>query len=145
MDDVVGRGIPPRPSDRARTPYTEAVIHETQRLGNILNGSVPHGTTADVRLSTGHLIPKDTVVVPLIGEIMRDPQVFDQPDKFDPTRYLDPATGSFRPHPRVIPFGVGRRRCLGETLARMELYMFFTAILSRCVGRRAWWGPQLAP
>ena len=61
---------------------------------------------------------------------MSDPEHFPSPDKFDPTRYLD-QDGKFVPNPRVIPFGLGKRRCLGETLARIELYMFFTGILSR--------------
>ena len=61
---------------------------------------------------------------------MRDPEHFPSPYKFDPTRYID-GEGKFVPHPRVIPFGLGKRRCLGETLARIELYMFFTGILSR--------------
>ncbi len=46
------------------------------------------------------------------------------------SRYLG-SDGKFSPDPRVIPFGVGRRRCLGELLARMSLYLFFTGILSR--------------
>ncbi len=46
-------------------------------------------------------------------------------------RYLT-KDGKFSPHPKMAAFGLGRRRCLGETLARLELYMFFTAILSRC-------------
>ena len=37
----------------------------------------------------------------------------------------------FQPHPRVIPFGVGKRRCLGEILARMTLYKFFTALIQK--------------
>ena len=37
----------------------------------------------------------------------------------------------FQPNPRVIPFGVGKRRCLGEILARMTLYKFFTALIQK--------------
>ncbi len=61
---------------------------------------------------------------------MMDPVTFPEPLKFDPGRYLL-EDGTFQPHPKVIPFGLGRRRCLGETMARMELYIFFTTILSR--------------
>ncbi len=130
LDEVIGKGIQPVIGDRVRTPYTEAVLLEVQRLGNILDRSVPHGVLADCRLSTGHFIPKDTLLLCNIGAVMSDPKVFPEPERFDPTRYLD-KSGAFKPHPRVIPFGVGRRRCLGEVLARMELYLFFTSILSR--------------
>ena len=37
----------------------------------------------------------------------------------------------FSANPRVIPFGVGKRRCLGEILARMSLYKFFTALIQK--------------
>ena len=61
---------------------------------------------------------------------MRNPDYFPSPYTFDPTRFLDDQ-GKFVQNPKVVPFGLGKRRCLGETLARVELYMFFTALLSR--------------
>ncbi len=130
LDEAVGEGMQPRTADRARTPYTNAVIHEIQRLGNILDRSVPHATLRDCHLSTGHFIPRNTMVVCNLGHLMRDPEQFPEPLKFDPTRYLD-ANGKFRPHPRVVPFGIGKRRCLGEILAHMSLYVFFAGILAR--------------
>jgi hypothetical protein len=45
---------------------------------------------------------------------MNDPLHFPQPQKFDPDRFVNPETGKFIPHPRVVPFGLGKRRCLGK-------------------------------
>ena len=68
--------------------------------------------------------------MPNLGRVHRNPEFFPEPYKFNPDRYLD-KEGKFVASPKVVPFGVGKRRCLGETLAKAELYMFFTAILSR--------------
>ncbi len=141
LDAVTGRGSRmPTSADRARTPYTEAVIHEIQRLGNILSLSVTHFTSSGGTLGGGgrYEIPAGTAVMCNLGAVLRDPRFFPDPDRFDPSRYLH-ADGDgdgdggerFVPHPKVIPFGLGKRRCLGEALAKMELYVFFTAILAR--------------
>ena len=128
LEAVTGGSRMPTMSDRLDTPFTEAVIHEVQRLGNILPFSVTHTAATDAYLGK-HFIPKGTNIFPNLGRVMKDPNNFPQPSKFDPTRYIK--DGKFEPHPMVVPFGLGRRRCLGETLARMTLYLFFTGIVSR--------------
>ena len=120
-------------ADRHLTPYTEAVIHEIQRKGNISPMGLFHQTTETIKVGE-YEIPPDTLLIPLIGEIMHDPEHFPEPSKFEPERYLTTETNrnvKFTPHPRVIPFCVGKRKCLGEPLARMTLYKFFTTILQK--------------
>ena len=46
-------------------------------------------------------------------------------------RHLSADGGTFAPHPKVVAFGMGKRRCLGEALAKVEMYVFFSAIVSR--------------
>jgi len=130
LDANFGRGTPPNASERGKTPYTEAVINEVQRKGNILPFSVQHAAGADTTLG-GYFIPKGTVVYQNLGEVMCNEEYFPNPNKFDPTRFLDASGKNFKAHPKMMPFGVGRRRCLGESLARMELYMFFAGLLAR--------------
>ena len=120
-------------ADRHLTPYTEAVIHEIQRKGNISPMGLFHQTIESIRVAE-YEIPPDTLLIPLIGEIMHDPEHFPEPSKFEPERYLTTETNGnvkFTPSPRVIPFCVGKRKCLGEPLARMTLYKFFTAIIQK--------------
>ena len=123
----------PKVSDRSQTPFTEAVIHEIQRKGNIAPIGVFHRNDKIIDIGP-YQIPNDTMIVTTLGEIHNDPDYFPQPQKFDPQRYLsldDDNNLKFTPHPRVVPFGMGKRRCLGENLARMSLYKFFTSIIQR--------------
>ena len=87
-------------------------------------------TTQDVNFG-GYQVPAGSTVFYNLTEIGMDPQSFPDPERFDPERHLDPETKAFAPHPRVQPFGIGKRRCLGETLAKAELYMFFTGVVGR--------------
>ncbi len=76
--------IPPRPS----TPYTEAVLHEVLRFGNIFPLSVAHRATADGFLGGGrYFIPGGTDIHCNLGAVLRDPKHFPQPEVFDPTRW----------------------------------------------------------
>ncbi len=132
LDLACGKTRTPQWADRVNTPYTEATIHEIQRMANIAFSAVPHSATRDTTLG-GYNIPAGTQIILSMTHVMYDPTVFPSPRQFNPERYLqkDEKSGlvKFVPHPHVIPFGVGKRRCLGETLAKMELYLFFTGIV----------------
>ncbi|TRY63592.1 hypothetical protein TCAL_08284 [Tigriopus californicus] len=124
---VTGGNRIPTNSERQNMPFTEATIHEIQRLSNIVPNSVPREARKDTHFR-GYFIPKGTQIFPNLGEVLMDPQHFSNPKKFHPGRFLD-ENGKFVPSPYVIPFGLGKRRCLGETLARVELFKFFTGIV----------------
>ncbi len=114
LDEVTGCQRLPNIQDRQKTPYVEAVIHECQRLANVVP-SVCHATSTSGsgNLDNGkYLIPAGTRVNCNFAAVMMDPENFPNPEKFDPERYLTPE-GYFHLHPKVIPFGIGKRRCIG--------------------------------
>ncbi|XP_077997840.1 cytochrome P450 2F3-like [Glandiceps talaboti] len=128
LDRVVGKDRQPNMSDRVNLPYTEATITEVLRLACAVPLSVPHWTMQDTTLY-GFDIPKDTMIWCNIWSAGRDPKLWKNPDEFDPTRYIDP-NGKFRRPAIHIPFGLGPRACLGEQLAKMELFLIFTCVLA---------------
>uniref|UniRef100_A0A8C8VK04 Cytochrome P450 n=1 Tax=Pelusios castaneus TaxID=367368 RepID=A0A8C8VK04_9SAUR len=119
----------PRTEHRTQMPYVDAVVHEIQRFANILPMGLPHETTEDVTLK-GYFIPKGTYVIPLLASVLQDESQWETPDTFNPEHFLD-SEGKFVKKEAFMPFSAGRRMCAGETLAKMELFLFFTSLLQR--------------
>ncbi|XP_041126338.1 cytochrome P450 2J5-like isoform X2 [Polyodon spathula] len=129
LDSVVGCSAPPRYEDRQRLPYTSAVVHETQRYSNIVAGGAMRLSTRETSVQ-GHHIPKGTMVLPCLPSVLFDPEQWETPDKFNPGHFLD-QEGNFRKREAFLPFSSGPRGCLGEQLARVELFVFFSSLLQR--------------
>ncbi|KAK3552276.1 hypothetical protein QTP86_007494 [Hemibagrus guttatus] len=126
IDKMTG-GRQPVVEDRKNLPYTDAVIHEIQRLANIIPMSLPHTTSCDVNFN-GYFIKKGTTVYPLLMTVLRDESQWKSPHTFNPENFLD-EQGRFVKKDAFMPFSAGRRVCLGESLARMELFLFFSSLL----------------
>jgi cytochrome P450 family 2 subfamily J len=127
---IVGMSRLPSLSDRPLMPYTEAVIMEVMRYSAMVPLAVQHRTTEDVNFH-GYFIPADTLVVPNLYCAMRDPKVWGDADNFRPERFLSPDEKTVIRHDALIPFSTGKRVCLGETLARDELFLFTTSLFQR--------------
>ncbi|XP_063298158.1 cytochrome P450 2K6-like [Pelobates fuscus] len=119
----------PNYSHRGQMPYTNAVIHEIQRFGDIIPMIAAHETTKDVNFR-GYFLPKGTSVIPIITSVLNDKTQYPYPDEFNPNNFLD-SEGNFVKTDAFMPFGAGRRVCVGETLAKMELFIFFTSLLQK--------------
>ncbi|XP_007939913.1 cytochrome P450 2D17-like [Orycteropus afer afer] len=129
IDEVIGQVRPPEMGDQARMPFTTAVVHEVQRFGDVSPLSMPHMTSRDTEVQ-GFLIPKGTMLIANLSSVLKDEAVWEQPFRFHPEHFLD-AQGRFVKPEAFMPFSAGRRLCLGEPLARMELFLFFTCLLQR--------------
>ncbi|CAN9500603.1 unnamed protein product [Ophioblennius macclurei] len=129
IDAVIGSSRPPAMSDREKLPYTDAVIHEVQRMGNIIPLNVIHMANKDTTLDK-YTIPKGTMIIPTLNAVLNDKSVWETPHSFNPQHFLD-EDGKFRKREAFLPFSTGKRMCLGEPLAKMELFLFFTSLLQR--------------
>uniref|UniRef100_A0AC34RFM1 Cytochrome P450 n=1 Tax=Panagrolaimus sp. JU765 TaxID=591449 RepID=A0AC34RFM1_9BILA len=129
LDHVIGSDRSITLDDKTQLNYVNAVVAESQRMASLLPINVLHRTIKDVEIH-GYKLPANTIITYQMSQIFNNDKYFKNPDKFDPERFLD-KTGKFFSPPELIPFGIGKRSCLGEALARMELYLFTANIFNQ--------------
>ncbi|XP_074492821.1 uncharacterized protein LOC141768427 [Sebastes fasciatus] len=129
IDRVIGQTRQPSMADRPNLPYTDAVIHETQRMGNIVPLNGPRMAAKDTTLGS-YFIPKGTSLMPMLTSVLFDKTEWKTPDTFNPEHFLD-AEGKFVKREGFLPFSAGKRVCLGEGLAKMELFLFLVGLLQK--------------
>ncbi|KAL3862681.1 hypothetical protein ACJMK2_008634 [Sinanodonta woodiana] len=129
IKENVGSERLPSMQDKQSLVYTEAFIMEVLRMSNIVIFSVPHAPVTDVWIRGFH-IPKGMQIFPDISSVLSDPAVWGDPENFRPERFVSEEGTLLKPD-EFIPFFTGRRNCLGESLARMELFLFISALVQR--------------
>ncbi|XP_072961887.1 abscisic acid 8'-hydroxylase 1-like [Typha angustifolia] len=101
-------------ADIKAMPMTSRVIQETMRVASILSFTFREAVE-DVEYE-GYLIPKGWKVMPLFRNIHHSPDIFPEPEKFDPSRFeVAPKPNTF------MPFGNGTHSCPGNELAKLEI------------------------
>ncbi|KAG7521721.1 cytochrome P450 2F2-like [Solea senegalensis] len=115
--------------DRHQMPYVQAVLHEIQRVANTVPLAVFHSTTKDTEL-LGYSIPKGTIVIPNLSSVLVEEGQWKFPHEFNPENFLNDQ-GEFVKPEAFMPFSTGPRVCLGEALARMELFIFVVSLLRK--------------
>uniref|UniRef100_A0A672IQ30 Cytochrome P450, family 2, subfamily Y, polypeptide 3 n=1 Tax=Salarias fasciatus TaxID=181472 RepID=A0A672IQ30_SALFA len=127
IDSVIGQKRSPRMEDRKSLPFTDAVLHEIQRFMDIVPMGVPHYALSDISFK-GYTIPKDTIIFPLLHSVLKEENRWATPWSFNPQHFLD-QNGNFKKNPAFLPFSAGKRACVGESLARMEIFLFMVSLL----------------
>ncbi|EFP08874.1 hypothetical protein CRE_18036 [Caenorhabditis remanei] len=138
--DVVGTSRLPSMSDKPNMPYTQAVIHEIQRHSSMIPLLASHTNIEDIVLK-GQTIPSGTRVFAQLWSILKRDSIFEETDKFNPDRYLLQDGKTMNKSiierliqavlERTIPFSIGKRSCVGEGLARLELFLIFSAMVQQ--------------
>lgn len=119
--------------DKNRCHLVNAFITEVLRVKNIVPMGVTHRTTCDTVIEN-HKIPKGTFVNVLQGFIMKDERYWSQPEVFKLERFIDNEGKFVEPHRGYLPFGIGRRNCLGEKLAVADLFFVIVRLLQSTSG-----------
>ncbi|GAU94491.1 hypothetical protein RvY_06259-2 [Ramazzottius varieornatus] len=129
IDVVIGSSRAPTMTDKAPMVYTEAVILEVFRLSDFLPFLIPHCATEDVQID-GYVIPEGTEIWPLVTYHYCNAKVWGDPQVFRPERFLDDKDQLLQSlADEIQPYSTGRRACLGEPLAKMEVFILLTTIL----------------
>ncbi|GLJ36128.1 hypothetical protein SUGI_0724710 [Cryptomeria japonica] len=131
LDDVVGLKRKVEGHDLDRLPYLDAVVKETFRLHPAVPLLVPLKSVRDCEIE-GYMVPKDAQVTVNLWAIGRDPAIWKEPLEFMPERFLegDNSEIDYRGHNfELIPFGAGRRQCLGRPFGIRMVHWTLAAFL----------------
>ncbi|KAL3889296.1 hypothetical protein ACJMK2_001640 [Sinanodonta woodiana] len=129
INEIVGTDRLPSLQDKLKLVYTEAFIMEILRACNTVLVSLAHTCSVDVTIQ-GFDIPKGTTLLPDIDSVLSDPKIWGDPEEFRPERFIGEEGNLLQPE-EFIPFFTGKRNCVGESLARMELDLFIPALVQR--------------
>ncbi|KAI6198696.1 CYtochrome P450 family [Aphelenchoides besseyi] len=129
LDRVVGSDRMVTIADKQNLPFAQACVLESQRRANIIPLNTLRVNSKPIEVC-GMTLPKGTTVIPQMSTLFVDPMVFPNPLEFNPSRFIDDE-GQLKHCNEMIPFSLGRRSCIGESLARMELYLIITNLFNQ--------------
>ncbi len=105
--------------------YLTATINEILRLRPVLPGAEPRLTKQPVEIG-GFRYPAGVALVASVFLVHHDPDIYPEPYAFQPERFLEQSPDAYT----WIPFGGGRRRCLGASFALQEMKIVLRAVLT---------------
>lgn len=128
IDRVVGSRSPTL-NDRPNMPYIEAIVLESVRVFMGRTFSIPHRALRNTTLM-GYNIPKDTMLIANFAAVLMDKEFWGDPEVFRPDRFIT-KEGKLNVPDQYLPFGFGKHRCMGQTLARSNIFLFTAFLLQK--------------
>jgi len=130
--DAVCGSRPPTFEDSDKLAYIHALALEAVRWKPPVPASILHAASEDFTYE-GYVIPKGAIIVDNLWSQTRDESVYPDPEKFDPTRFLDSdgnvSQGTIDTHHGLLGFGHGRRVCPGRDFALNSMFIACAYVL----------------
>ncbi|KAI0798709.1 cytochrome P450 [Irpex lacteus] len=129
LDAVVGPDRLPTYDDFNSLPYIQAIFMECARWLPVLPLSFPRRAITDDYYE-GYFIPEGTLIMANVWHMLRDPQEYPEPERFNPDRFIK--EGAINPKvrdPNTVAFGFGRRICPGRHLAKDNAVCTIASVL----------------
>lgn len=126
LEEIESLGEFPDPVEISRLPYLTAFCKESLRINPVFPITLPRTVTSAVELM-GYELEPDTMIHGCIYALHQNEEIYPQPRQFRPERFLERQFA----HYEFIPFGGGKRRCIGAALAMFEMKLVIATILKR--------------
>lgn len=123
--EIVSLGKDPDPMEIAKLPYLDAVCKETLRIYPIAMLTFPRVVQKPMELM-GYKLEVGQILMGCIYLLHQREEVYPEPTKFKPERFLEREFSAYE----FFPFGGGKRRCIGEALAQLEMKLVLATIIS---------------
>ncbi|GIY60315.1 cytochrome P450 2U1 [Caerostris darwini] len=127
LDSVVGRERLPSWLDKPNLPYLDATLQELYRFGSLFLVTTMYSNFKETTIE-GYKIPKRSVIVSNLYSIHFDPKLYPNPETFEPKRFLNDEGKRIKVEGPFL-FGLGKRACIGESLAQMEIFLVISSLL----------------
>ncbi|TVU51415.1 hypothetical protein EJB05_02846, partial [Eragrostis curvula] len=129
LREVLGTKMQVEESDIAQLPYLQAVVKEVLRLHPPV-AMTHYQAEATVQVQS-YTVPRGTIIILNIWAVHRNADVWEDPDKFKPERFMNTECDFSGKDCKLIPFGGGRRICLGLPLAYGTIHLILASLLHR--------------
>ncbi|GIY29460.1 cytochrome P450 18a1 [Caerostris darwini] len=123
---VIGTDRHPTIEDKSQLTYFNAYLMESLRKGEFFNFFPSQECTKETTVS-GYRIPKGAILLVNFYSAHNDPNIYEEPEKFNPSRFIQKEGKQRADLP--ISFGIGKRACLGEGYTMMQVFLLITTII----------------